>query len=202
MISNKSPLYKTSIHFGPQSAGEPAAAAASAAAASAGSIDQHHLHHSRFSDAASSSEPSSLVPESLSSASSFQSLASTLSSKSSSGICVDSAPGSPDKTHCFDQSYVNVDIPDLDDLISACANINLNSTGIVGVGDAVVAADNEEEERSNTPDSSADCSQDQTFASAADDTIADQTQIIANTFTEESVIQTFQTCPALEVSFA
>ncbi|XP_058797578.1 transforming acidic coiled-coil-containing protein 3-like isoform X2 [Phymastichus coffea] len=132
---------------------------------------------------ASSSGPSSLVPESLSSASSFQSL----SSKSSSGICADSAPESPDKTallsssnaDTFDHSYVNLDIPDLDDLISACANINLGGSRA---------------QYRDSPDcSAADLSQDQTFASAADDTIGDVTQILV-----EETIQTFKTCPGLE----
>ncbi|XP_011496591.1 PREDICTED: probable myosin light chain kinase DDB_G0279831 [Ceratosolen solmsi marchali] len=137
---------------------------------------------SRDHPEASSSGPSSLVPESLSSASSFQSLASNHSSKSSSGICTDSAPGSPDKTsHAFDNSYINVDIPDVDDLINACLNINLND------GPSVDSPDN------NT----SNLSHDQTFASATDDTIANETPIELRL--EES-IQTFETCPVLETN--
>ncbi|OXU27808.1 hypothetical protein TSAR_006198 [Trichomalopsis sarcophagae] len=158
--------------------------------------DHNLIRFSRdFSEAASnSSGPSSLVPESLSSASSFQSLASTLSSKSSSGICADSAPGSPDKVNSgngFDHSYVNVDIPDLDDLISACANINLNNATVLG---GLLPGENRA--RDESPDSSGgDLSQDQTFASAADDTLADETQVLV-----EETIQTFKTCPPLEVT--
>ena len=135
--------------------------------------------------AESLSGPNSLVPESLSSASSFQSLASTLSSKSSSGICADSAPSSPDKPAGFDHSYVNVDIPDLDDLISACANINLNS------------ATRTTEKVSSPEGSPTDHSRNHTFASASDDTIVDKTEI--NICVNES-IQTFQTCPNFEVT--
>lgn len=86
-------------------------------------------------------------PESLSSASSFQSLNSSLSAKSSNGVSsVDSLPRSPSQT--VDSSYVNPNISGLDDLILGCADIQLNS----------------EEDQS-----SQDLSQDQTFASATDD---------------------------------
>ncbi|XP_044008633.1 interaptin isoform X2 [Aphidius gifuensis] len=60
---------------------------------------------------------------SLSSASSFQSLTSTLSTKSSSGICIDSP-----SSISFDTSYANSDIPGLDDLLSACAGIRLEDS--------------------------------------------------------------------------
>ncbi|EZA58296.1 Transforming acidic coiled-coil-containing protein, partial [Ooceraea biroi] len=82
------------------------------------------------------------TPESLSSASSFRSLSSTLSIKSSSGICADSTPDTPDDA---DRSYVNSDIPGVEELIFACADIHLGSD-------------------------SQDLSQDQTFASAIDET--------------------------------
>lgn len=91
------------------------------------------------------------VTESLSSASSFQSLSSTLSSKSSNGICADSALGSPAKF--ADTSYVNSDIPGLDDLIAACADIKITEQG----------------EQVNLQVGLGDLSQDQTFTSAADD---------------------------------
>lgn len=110
------------------------------------------------------------TPESLSSASSFRSLSSTVSSvKSSSGICVDSTPNTPDDV--ADTSYVNSNIPGVEDLILACADINLGSD-------------------------SQDLSQDQTFASAIDETsfhasdssvdeslsdnIGDETRVIVN----------------------
>jgi len=83
------------------------------------------------------------TPESLSSACSFRSLSSTLSVKSSSGICADSTPNTPDDV--ADASYVNSDIPGVEDLIFACADIHLGSD-------------------------SQDLSQDQTFASAIDET--------------------------------
>jgi len=83
------------------------------------------------------------TPESLSSACSFRSLSSTLSVKSSSGICADSTPDTPDDV--VDTSYVNSDIPGVEDLIFACADIHLGSD-------------------------SQDLSQDQTFASAIDET--------------------------------
>jgi hypothetical protein len=135
---------------------------------------------SRDLSEATSSGPNSLVPESLSSASSFQSLASNHSSKSSSGICTDSVPGSPDKTnHAFENSYANIDIPDVDDLINACLNINLN--------EPVLESPN---------NSTSNLSYDQTFASATNDTISNETQIELRL--EES-IQTFETCPILEV---
>ncbi|XP_078045889.1 transforming acidic coiled-coil protein isoform X3 [Augochlora pura] len=88
------------------------------------------------------------VPESLSSSSSFQSLSSTVSTKSSSGICPDSVHQIPDQTS--DISYLNSSIPDVDELILGCGNIRLNSE-----------------------DDSIDCSQDQTFASATDEPIGD-----------------------------
>ncbi|XP_033219841.1 enolase-phosphatase E1-like isoform X2 [Belonocnema kinseyi] len=91
------------------------------------------------------------VADSLSSASSFQSLSSTLSSKSSNGICADSVLGSPAKF--ADTSYVNSDIPGLDDLIAACADIKITERG----------------EQVNLQAGLGDLSQDQTFTSAADD---------------------------------
>lgn len=90
--------------------------------------------------------------ESLSSASSFQSLNSTLSTKSSSGICPDFIPQSP--SQIFNESYVNSNISGLEDLIAGCADINLNS---------------DDEQSYNTLQNSQDFSQDQTFASATDD---------------------------------
>lgn len=100
------------------------------------------------------------APESLSSASSFQSLSSTLSTKSSSGICADSAPQSPN--HVLDDSYVNSNISGLGDLIAGCAEINLNS---------------EDDDRSySTLQNSQDFSQDQTFASATDELPVDITK--------------------------
>ena len=91
------------------------------------------------------------VTESLSSASSFQSLSSTLSSKSSSGISADSALGSPAK--CADTSYINSEIPGLDDLIAACADIKITEQG----------------EQVDLQICIGDLSQDQTFTSAVDD---------------------------------
>ncbi|XP_012284854.1 uncharacterized protein LOC105702117 isoform X2 [Orussus abietinus] len=97
--------------------------------------------------------PSSLYsgPDSLSSASSFQSLASTLSSKSSSGICADSVPHTPRKP--LDESYTSTDIPGVDDLILACASIRLDE-------------DHRRRQESEGSASEADLSQDQTFTSA------------------------------------
>ncbi|XP_029170321.1 transforming acidic coiled-coil-containing protein 3 isoform X2 [Nylanderia fulva] len=94
-----------------------------------------------FADVGSIRENLCSAPESLSSASSFHSLSSTLSTKSSSGICPDST-----LDDIADTSYVNSNIPGLEDLIAACADIHLES-------DAVQ-----------------DLSQDQTFASATDET--------------------------------
>lgn len=100
-----------------------------------------------FADVGSVTENLCLAPESLSSASSFHSLSSTLSTKSSSGICPDSTSETPD--NAADTSYVNSEIPGLDDLILACADIHLGS------------------ERDAD---SQDLSQDQTFTSAIDET--------------------------------
>ncbi|XP_043590337.1 transforming acidic coiled-coil-containing protein 3 isoform X2 [Bombus pyrosoma] len=100
------------------------------------------------------------APESLSSASSFQSLSSTLSTKSSSGICADSTPQSPNQV--LDDSYVDSNISGLGDLIAGCAEINLNS---------------EDDDRSySTLQNSQDFSQDQTFASATDELPVDITK--------------------------
>ncbi|XP_077265474.1 transforming acidic coiled-coil protein isoform X2 [Temnothorax americanus] len=98
-----------------------------------------------FADVGSVTENLRLAPESLSSASSFHSLSSTLSTKSSSGICPDSTLETPDDA--ADISYVNSNIPGVEDLILACADIHLGSEydGL-------------------------DLSQDQTFASATDET--------------------------------
>ncbi|XP_017755069.1 PREDICTED: coiled-coil domain-containing protein 18 [Eufriesea mexicana] len=90
--------------------------------------------------------------ESLSSASSFQSLNSTLSTKSSSGICSDFIPQSPNQV--LNDSYVDPNISGLEDLIAGCAGIHLNS---------------DDEQSYNTLQNSQDFSQDQTFASATDD---------------------------------
>lgn len=98
-----------------------------------------------FADVESVTENLCLTPESLSSVSSFHSLSSTLSTKTSSGICPDSTSETPDDA--ADRSYVNSNIPGVEDLILACADINLGS------------------ERD-----SQDLSQDQTFASATDET--------------------------------
>ncbi|XP_018360308.1 PREDICTED: transforming acidic coiled-coil-containing protein 3 isoform X1 [Trachymyrmex cornetzi] len=97
-----------------------------------------------FVDVGSVTENLCLVPESLSSASSFHSLSSTLSIKSSSGICTDSTPQTPDNV--ADISYVNSNIPGVEDLILACADIHLGSEH-----------------------DSQDLSQDQTFTSAIDE---------------------------------
>lgn len=99
-----------------------------------------------FADVESVTENLCSAPESLSSASSFHSLSSTLSTKSSSGICPDSTLESSDDI--ADTSYVNTNIPGLEDLIAAYADIHLES------------------ER----DGPQDLSQDQTFASATDET--------------------------------
>ncbi|KAL6428723.1 hypothetical protein ACFW04_007950 [Cataglyphis niger] len=99
-----------------------------------------------FADVISVAENICSAPESLSSASSFHSLSSTLSTKSSSGICPDSTLESSDDI--ADTSYVNPNIPGLEDLITAYADIHLES------------------ER----DATQDLSQDQTFASATDET--------------------------------
>ncbi|KAL7306590.1 hypothetical protein TKK_0001278 [Trichogramma kaykai] len=146
---------------------------------------------------APSSGPNSLVPETLSSASSFQSL----DSKSSSGICADSAPGSPEKTidnkqplprrplTNFDQSYINVnDIPDIDDLISGCANIKLDSAN--GHKDY----NDEDENADSLQNSSGDLSPDQTFASAADDTVHELTQVNGIQQQDEENVTNFKTC--------
>jgi len=98
-----------------------------------------------FADVGSVTENLCLARESLSSASSFRSLSSTLSTKSSSGICPDSTPETPD--NAADTSYVNSDIPGVEDLILACADIHLESE-----------CDGQ------------NLSQDQTFASATDET--------------------------------
>lgn len=108
-------------------------------------------------------------PESLSSSSSFQSLNSTLSTKSSSGICPDSVPSSPQNN-----SYVNSNISGLDDLITGCATIHLNS---------------EDEHSFSTLENSQDFSQDQTFASATDELAANDTKNLA---TEISLTDDFQ----------
>ncbi|XP_018051009.1 PREDICTED: transforming acidic coiled-coil-containing protein 3 isoform X1 [Atta colombica] len=103
------------------------------------------VHFAReFADVGSVTENLCLAPESLSSASSFHSLSSTLSIKSSSGICTDSTPETPDNV--VDTSYVNSNIPGVEDLILACADIHLGSEY-----------------------DSQDLSQDQTFTSAIDE---------------------------------
>lgn len=97
-----------------------------------------------FADVGSVTENLCSAPESLSSASSFHSLSSTLSTKSSSGICPDSTLESSDDI--ADTSYVNSNIPGLEDLIAAYADIHLES------------------------DAPQDLSRDQTFESATDET--------------------------------
>ncbi|KAK9310737.1 hypothetical protein QLX08_000049 [Tetragonisca angustula] len=91
------------------------------------------------------------APESLSSASSFQSLSSTLSTKSNSGIYADFIPQSPSQVS--NDSYVNSNISGLEDLIAGCAEIHLNS---------------DDDHSYRTLQNSEDFSQDQTFASATD----------------------------------
>ncbi|XP_012527640.1 transforming acidic coiled-coil-containing protein 2 isoform X2 [Monomorium pharaonis] len=124
-----------------------------------------------FADVGSVTENLCLAPESLSSASSFHSLSSTLSTKSSSGICPDSTPETPDDV--ADTSYVNSNIPGVEDLILACADIHLGS------------------ERDCQ-----DLSQDQTFASAVDETpyptsdCSLNEDLLDNTDNETQVIQT------------
>lgn len=97
-----------------------------------------------FADVESVTENLCLVPESLSSVSSFHSLSSTLSTKSSSDIYPDLTLETPDDA--ADTSYVNSNIPGVEDLILACADIHLGSE-----------CDGQ------------DLSQDQTFASATDE---------------------------------
>ncbi|CAK9807137.1 Transforming acidic coiled-coil-containing protein 1 [Anthophora plagiata] len=103
------------------------------------------------------------APESLSSASSFQSISSTLSTKSSSGICPDSVPQSPNQT--LNTSYVNTNISGVEDLILGCAGIHLSSDDDLSYG---------------TLQNSLDLSQHQTFASEADKIPADVTKNLAN----------------------
>ncbi|XP_076683058.1 transforming acidic coiled-coil protein isoform X2 [Andrena cerasifolii] len=94
------------------------------------------------------------APESLSSASSFQSFSSSLSVKSSSGICADSVFESPNPA--ADKSYVNSVIPGVEDLIAGCADINLEDDG---------------HQSFDGHQSIQDLSQDQTFTSATDNPI-------------------------------
>ncbi|XP_076763364.1 transforming acidic coiled-coil protein isoform X2 [Xylocopa sonorina] len=93
------------------------------------------------------------APDSLSSTSSFQSIASTLSTKSTSG---DFVPNSP--AQAFDNSYADPNISGLNDLILGCAKIRLNS---------------DDDPSFDTLQNSLDFSQDQTFASATDTSPAD-----------------------------
>ncbi|XP_015597627.1 flocculation protein FLO11 isoform X2 [Cephus cinctus] len=117
----------------------------------------------------------SSVPESISSASSFQSLASTLSSKSSSGICVDSVPDSPQKE--VDTSYVNRDIIGLDDLVQACSNIRIADPEQNQVQD---------DEKSEKLHSSQDLSLNQTFTSATDDILYTDSKFFDSSETQDS----------------
>ncbi|XP_076288276.1 transforming acidic coiled-coil protein isoform X2 [Lasioglossum baleicum] len=94
------------------------------------------------------------VPESLSSSSSFQSLSSTRSTKSSSGICSDSVPQSIDQIS--DTSYLNSSIPGVDDLIRGCSKIKLGS------------------------ENTHEISHDQTFISATDESIPDFTESLGS----------------------
>ncbi|KAL0101264.1 hypothetical protein PUN28_018809 [Cardiocondyla obscurior] len=98
-----------------------------------------------FADVGSTSENIYLARESLSSASSFHSLSSAFSTKSSSGICLDSTSEIVDDV---DTSYINSNIPGVEDLILACADIHLESE-----------CDLQDQ----------DLSQDQTFRSAIDE---------------------------------
>lgn len=124
-----------------------------------------------FADVGPVTENLCLAPESLSSASSFHSLTSTLSTKSSSGICPDSTPETLDDT--ADISYINSNIPGVEDLILACADIHLGSE-----------CDGQ------------DLSQDQTFASAIDETpfptndCSLNEDLLDNTDNETQVIET------------
>lgn len=97
-----------------------------------------------FADVDPVTENLCLAPESLSSVSSFHSLSSTLSTKSSSDVYPDLTLETPDDA--ADTSYVNSNIPGVEDLILACADIHLGSE-----------CDGQ------------DLSQDQTFASATDE---------------------------------
>ncbi|XP_043251752.1 calponin homology domain-containing protein DDB_G0272472 isoform X1 [Colletes gigas] len=90
------------------------------------------------------------TPESLSSASSFHSLSSSLSTKSSSGTCPDTVPQSSNQV--TDTSYTS-SIPGVEDLILGCANIHLNG---------------EEDQSLNELQTTHDLSQDQTFTSATE----------------------------------
>ncbi|XP_031838097.2 transforming acidic coiled-coil protein isoform X2 [Nomia melanderi] len=118
------------------------------------------------------------VPESLSSASSFQSLSSTLSTKSSSGICPDSVPQSPDQIS--NTSYANPTIPDVDDLIHGCAGIKIN---------------NDEDTSYSCLQDTQDLSQDQTFASATDEPIADLTRELV---TDSSLVESCNVTQIIE----
>ncbi|XP_053997386.1 uncharacterized protein LOC128886484 [Hylaeus anthracinus] len=91
------------------------------------------------------------APESLSSASSFQSLTSSLSTKSSSGICPDSVPQSPNQV--TDTSYLNNSIHGVEDLILGCATIRLSS-------------EEDQNHSFNELQTAQDISQDQSFSSA------------------------------------
>ncbi|XP_034951795.1 progesterone-induced-blocking factor 1 isoform X2 [Chelonus insularis] len=102
-----------------------------------------------FADAEAYPPGRKTTENSLSSASSFLSVTSTLSTKSSSGICLDSPARSND-------SYTNLEVPGLDELISACEKIRLDNTNpIVAGGDHSFA--------------------DATFTSATDELQLDQT---------------------------
>lgn len=68
-------------------------------------------------------EPKSQISNTLSTASSCQSLTSTFSTKSSSGICADSPARSS-----ADVSYANLDVSGLDDIVTACAGIRLEDS--------------------------------------------------------------------------
>lgn len=108
-------------------------------------------------------------PESLSSASSFQSIASTLSTTSGN----QSLPITPQGI-AADTSYVNTDIPGLEDLIAACGNIQLtdqldsvveegsNYQSIADSTLTVTANDNSLKEQENNPQN---LSQEEDFAS-------------------------------------
>ncbi|XP_012220320.1 transforming acidic coiled-coil-containing protein 3 isoform X2 [Linepithema humile] len=137
-----------------------------------------------FADAGLVAENLCSARESLSSASSFHSISSTLSTKSSSGICPDSTSDNSDDI--ANTSYVNRNISGVEDLILACADIHLGS----------------------------DCdtqnlSQDQTFASATDgtsfhasdcslnedalDSVGNETRVIENSQLKEACVSLDQT---------
>lgn len=94
-------------------------------------------------------------PESLSSASSFYSISSTLSTKSSSGISADTIPNSPHLFEVANSSYVDSNIPGVEDLIRACADIHIDAASEAESPSFIYELN--------------DSTHDQTFQSATDD---------------------------------